>query len=93
MQIAKEIRTYCPYCNKHTLHKVRMYSKGAPRGLSMGTRRHNRKIKGYSGSVSIRLHPKKLGKRQKIMLECAECKKSVERVIGGRTKKKIEIKK
>jgi len=35
---------------------------------------------------------KKLAKKQKIMLKCTVCNKSVERVMGGRAKKKIEIK-
>lgn len=92
MKISKEMNIYCPYCNKHTLHIARIASKGAQRGLSKATRRHNRAIKGYVGSVELKIHPKKLGKRQKVTLECSVCKKSVERVFGGRTKKKIEIK-
>jgi ribosomal protein L44E len=42
--------------------------------------------------VEPQIHPKKLGKRQKVLLECKECKYKVERLIGGRSKKKIEIK-
>lgn len=95
MKIENEINTYCPYCDKHTAHKVRLPSKNAQRGLSVGTRRHYRAIKGYVGSAEVRLKPKKLGKRQVVLLECKVCKKSVTRVLGGhnsRTKKKIEIK-
>ena len=92
MKITKEINTYCPYCNAHTLHTVKNSSRGKQRGLGKATRRHNRAIKGYVGSVELKIHPKKLGKRQKVELECTKCKKSVDRVFGGRTKKKIEIK-
>ncbi|MDE1832826.1 MAG: hypothetical protein KGH58_00205 [Candidatus Micrarchaeota archaeon] len=92
MKIKKEINVYCPKCNKHTLHTLKMPSKGAQRGLSKATRRHNRAIRGYVGSVEPKIHPKKLGKRQKVLLVCKECKFTVERVFGGRTKKKIEIK-
>ena len=92
MKIENEINTYCPYCNKHTLHKVKFTSKNAQRGQTVGTRRHHRAIKGYVGSAETRLKPKKLGKRQKVLLECKVCKKSVERIFGQRTKKKIEIK-
>ena len=92
MKIAKEISTYCPKCNLHTIHVVMMPSKGRQRGLGKATRRHNRAIKGYVGSVELKIHPKKLGKKQKILLECKKCKTRVERVVGMRTKKKIEIK-
>ena len=93
MKIENEMRVYCPYCNKHTLHKVKQAVKNGPRGNAWHTLAHNRSIRGYVGSVETKLKPKKLGKRQKVILECKECKKSVERVIHGRTKKKIEIKK
>lgn len=92
MKIAKEITTYCPKCDKHTPHMVKMPSKGPQRTMSKATRRHNRAIRGYVGSVEPQIHPKKLGKRQKVLLECKECKYKVERLIGGRSKKKIEIK-
>ncbi|MCL5008646.1 MAG: 50S ribosomal protein L44e [Candidatus Marsarchaeota archaeon] len=92
MKIANTINTFCPYCNKHTLHVVKNVSKGKQRGLSKATRRHNRAIKGYVGSVEPKIHPKKLGKKQKVLLECKVCKKNVERTFGRRTKKKLEIK-
>lgn len=92
MEIQKEITTYCPRCNKHTPHTVKIFTRKAQRGLSKATRRHDRAIKGYVGSVEPKIHPKKLGKRQKLLLECKVCKYVVERVMGGRTKKKIEIK-
>ena len=92
MKIQKTITTYCPKCNKHTLHTVKMVSKGPQRTLGKATRRHNRAIRGYVGSVEPKIHPKKLGKRQAVLLECKECKYIVNRTFGSRTKKKIEIK-
>ncbi len=92
MEIKKEIMTYCPSCNKHTLHTVRLFAKKTQRGLSKATRRHNRAIKGYVGSVEPKIHPKKLGKRQVALLTCKECKYTITRTLGGRTKKKLEIK-
>jgi large subunit ribosomal protein L44e len=92
MKISKEIESYCKTCKKHTTHAVRNYSKGAASGLNIATRRHNRAIRGYVGSVEPKVHPKKLGKRQKVIIECKTCKKKAERVFGQRTKKKIEIK-
>ena len=92
MKIENQIMAYCPYCNKHTQHKVLNYNKGAGRGLSVGTRRHERAILGYVGSVEAKVHSKKLAKKQKVVLKCSVCGKSVERVVGGRSKKKLEIK-
>ncbi|MGI0141071.1 MAG: 50S ribosomal protein L44e [Candidatus Micrarchaeales archaeon] len=96
MKIVKEINTYCPYCNKHTVHVVTkiLAAKAAnpSRGMSISNRRHNRKIKGYVGKVKAKTPVKKLGKRQKAMLQCKECHKSIEKVFGNRTKKKLEIK-
>ena len=92
MKIENQIMAYCPYCNKHTLHKVLNYNKGPQRGLSVGTRRHERAILGYVGSVEAKVHSKKQAKKQKLILKCTVCGKSVERVMGGRLKKKIEIK-
>lgn len=92
MKIDRQIMTYCPYCNKHTLHTLKLASKGAQSGLGKATRRHERAIRGYVGSVEPKIHPKKLGKRQKVVMECSVCKKSTDRVLGKRTKKKLEIK-
>ncbi len=91
MEIVKEITTYCPNCNKHTLHTVRLPSKGPQRSMSKATRRHDRAIRGYVGSVEPKIHPKKLGKRQVILLQCKECKFVISRTMGNRTRKKIEI--
>lgn len=92
MEIVKEMRTFCPKCNKHTIHTVKLYSSKPERGLSMGTRRSARKRKGYFGKVKGQATRIKTSKRQKILLECKECHYTVERVIGTRTKKKLEIK-
>ena len=92
MEIVKEIRTFCPKCNKHTVHSVKLYASKAERGLSMGTRRNIRKRTGYHGKVKGQATRIKTSKRQKVLLECKECHYVVERVIGTRTKKKLEIK-
>lgn len=91
MKISKEIRVFCPKCNKHTTHKVKIYSKKQESGLNIGNRRRARKLKGYIGKVKGAATSKKAGKHQKAMLECAECGYIVERVLGTRTKKKLEL--
>lgn len=92
MKIEKELMAYCANCNKHTKHTVKLYAKKPEQWMNVGRRRHERAIKGFVGSVEPKIHPKKLGKKQKVILQCQVCKKSSERVIGDRTKKKLEIK-
>lgn len=91
MKFPKEINTYCPYCKKHTKQKVKLASKGRARTLAEGTQSHERKLKGHGGKRAGEKSVKKQGKRQKIMLTCPECKKKHERVIAGRTTKKLEL--
>ena len=91
MKITKEINTYCPGCNKHTEHMVKMYSKGPYNGLKIGNRRAERKRTGYIGKVKGQAAVKKLAKRQKVLLSCKECNYTVERVVGSRTKKRLEF--
>lgn len=91
MKYPKEINSYCPKCNKHTPHKVKMVSKGKARPLAMGNRKHARKLMGHGGKRAGEKSVKKQGKRQKIIIECSTCKKKQERVIGTRTKKKLEF--
>lgn len=92
MKFPKEIRTYCPYCNTYTVHKVKLVSKGKPRTLAQGNRRHEAKLKGYGGKRAGKKTVKKQGKRQKVILTCNICKKKHEKIVGSRTKKKLEIK-
>jgi len=91
-KIKPEINAYCPFCRKHSKHKVRVASKGAARTMAIGSRKHNRKLYGYGGKVAGEKTVKKQGKRQKLMLECSVCKKKHERVFGTRTRNKVEIK-
>lgn len=91
MKYPKEVRTYCPVCKAHTVHKAKLASKGKARSMAAGNRKHARKLMGHGGKRAGEKTVKKQGKRQKIVLECPQCKKKHERVIGGRTKKKLEF--
>ena len=95
MIIPKEIKGYCPTCNKHTSHKVKVTTTKIKPGrtLAWGSRRHERKLRGYHGKVKGKAKVKKQGIRNKVMLECTVCKKKHERVISGRMKKKVETSK
>ncbi|MCK4319907.1 50S ribosomal protein L44e [Candidatus Micrarchaeota archaeon] len=91
MKFPKETNTYCPYCRKHTVHKVKIPSKGRARKMSIGNRKHEKSLKGHGGKRAGEKTVKKQGKRQRVMLICPECNKKHERTISGRTKKKLEI--
>lgn len=91
MKYPKESRTYCPHCKKHTDHKVKLVSKGSARSMAIGTRKHERSLMGHGGKRAGEKTVKKQGKRQKIVMECTVCKKKHERVIGTRTRKKLEM--
>jgi len=92
MNFPKKSRTYCPTCKKHTVHNVKMVSRGRSRALAEGNRKHEAKLHGYIGKVAGEKPVKKQGKRQRVLLQCTVCKKSHVRTIGSRTKKKIELK-
>jgi len=74
MKVPKQIRTYCPKCNAHTLHSVSLYKKGPEREMSQGRRRYDRKKKGY-GSQPKPVQKKlvKATKKQTLKLKCREC--------------------
>lgn len=93
MKFPKTVSTYCPICKKHTSHSVKLAPKrsGEGRTLAAGNRRHKRKLKGHGGKRAGKVTVKKQGKRQKVLLTCKECNKKHERVIGTRTKNKLEI--
>ncbi len=93
MKVPKLIHTYCPYCRKHQPHNVKVSTSKYKAGRSMawGTRKHERKLAGYHGKVKGKAKVKKQGIRNKIMLECQNCKKKHETVISGRMKKKAEV--
>ncbi len=91
MKFPKDVNTYCPKCKKHTKHTTAIASKGRARSMAFGTLKHNRKMTGHGGKRAGEKTVRKQGKRQKIVLTCLTCKKKHERVIAGRTKKKLEI--
>ena len=91
MKYPKEIMAYNPKLKRHTLHKVKIVSKGKSRTMAVGNVKHERKLTGHGGKRAGEKTVKKQGKRQKIILTCTESGYKQERVIGTRTKKKIEI--
>jgi len=92
MKFPKEVNAYCPSCKKHQKHKAKAASKGRPRTMAEGNRAHQRSLMGRGSKRAGEKTVKKQGKRQKITLQCGACKKKQERVVGGRTTRKIEFK-
>lgn len=87
MKFPKKMRTHCPSCRKHTVHKVHRESKGTARSQSWGQRQYKRVASGYGGQP----RPKqksfaKATKKANLVLECTECGKKHVRT-GPRTKK------
>lgn len=91
MKFPKETRAYCPNCKSHQTQKVKLASKGRPRSMAAGNRSHERILMGHGGKRAGEKTVKKQGKKQKLVFECSSCKKKQERIVGGRTKKKIEL--
>jgi large subunit ribosomal protein L44e len=91
MKYPKEVNAYCPKCRKHTAHKAKLSSKGKARQMAVGNRKHERSLTGHGGKRAGEKSVKKQGKRQKVILECNQCHKKQERIIGTRTKKKLEF--
>lgn len=88
MKFPKTIRTYCPYCKKHTEHEVLLVKKRKRRSLAQGQRRFLRKMRGY-GSFP-KENPKgreKPTKKVDLRFRCKACGKKHTRGAGWRAKK------
>ena len=88
MEFPKKVRTYCPYCKKHTEHEVEIAKKRPRRKLAQGQRRFLRKMKGY-GSFP-KENPKGRGKPTRkvdLRFKCTECGKKHMHGKGFRVKK------
>lgn len=94
MKFPKEIRTYCPHCNKHTMHIVELAKKKTRGSMKQGQRRFLRKMKGY-GSFP-RENPKgreKSTRKLDVRYKCTVCGKKQTIGKGWRAKKFELIKK
>jgi large subunit ribosomal protein L44e len=92
MKIPEDIRNYCPFCRKHTMHDVRVGRKGKERTMNRGRRKYKEIKKGYGGSPRTPKKPvNKLGKRTLFLFKCKECGKTHQKVHRARTKKPVEV--
>ncbi|MEM2115695.1 MAG: 50S ribosomal protein L44e [Candidatus Woesearchaeota archaeon] len=86
MKFPKNMRKYCPYCKKYTVHKVLEVKKHQASSLSRGSK-HRAKKRGLArGFGNLGRYSKrpitqwkqtgaKSSKKIDIRLECSECKK------------------
>ncbi len=98
MKLPKQTNRYCPYCKKHTLHKITQSKKKAARSLSYGSkirarRRGAARGKGSMGRYSkpaiskFKMTGKKPSKKTDLRYECTVCKKTHAQSSGIRAKK------
>jgi large subunit ribosomal protein L44e len=88
MKFPQQVKIYCPFCKKHTLHKVETAKRGKERTLAAGRRRFARKMRGY-GSFP-KEYPKGRGKPTRkvdLRFKCSVCGKKHMKGKGFRVKK------
>ncbi len=102
MKLPKTVNRYCPYCKKHTEHRVSQTKKGQPSSMKHGAKqrmwkRGRGRGKGNLGKLSKgalsgwKRYNKKSSKKTDLRYECSVCKKIHTQRKGFRTKK-IEFK-
>lgn len=98
MKIPKAIQRYCPYCKKHTEHKVSQTKKKQASSLSHGSKYRARKRGVARGHGNLGRYSKpavtkfkrtgaKATKKTDLRYECKECKKQHVQKKGIRAKK------
>ncbi len=98
MRFPKKTRRYCPYCKKHTEHKITDVSSGHKRSaLKRGTKERARlrgKARGFGNlgryskpAVTKWKRKTKSTKKTNILYTCQTCKKSHQQKAGIRTSK------
>ncbi|KYK27158.1 hypothetical protein AYK26_00495 [Euryarchaeota archaeon SM23-78] len=101
MKLKKIVKRYCPYCKKHTEHKVTLAKKkgrNAAHPISRGStkrlkRRGQRRGAGGHGKYSKpavgkwKLAGKKLSKKTDFRYTCKECNKTHAQAKGFRAKR------
>jgi len=102
MKLPKTKKRLCPYCKKHTEHKVNPVKKRAASSLSRGSK-HRAKKRGLAKGIGnlgryskpavtkFKLTGSKTTKKTDFRYECSVCKKSHVQKKGIRAKK-MELK-
>src|SRR3989344_4170453 len=102
MKMPKSRRRYCPFCRKHTEHKISHAKKRAARALTYGSKvraRRRGQARGYGnrGRYSkpalskFKMTGKKSSKKTDFRYECAVCSKGLAEPTGGKVRIKSRI--
>lgn len=80
MKGPKQTKRYCPYCKKHTEHKISVHrTKARPKtkkhGLKWGVRHVGRIFAGYGGSPRKTINVSKTTKKVALKFQCLICNK------------------
>ncbi len=98
MKLPKNTNRFCPYCRKHTQHKVAQNKKRNPSSMTYGSkvrarRRGQARGTGNRGRYSkpaiskFKMTGKKMTKKTDLRYECTVCKKMHMQKSGFRAKK------
>lgn len=79
MKMPRVIRSYCPYCRKHTELEVERVKARARSELRAGQRRFRRVTRGYGGFPRPKPDREKPTKRVHLRFRCKVCKKAHQR--------------
>ncbi|MDV0446662.1 hypothetical protein MsAg5_05120 [Methanosarcinaceae archaeon Ag5] len=87
MKMPKKIKTYCPFCKKHSEHSLERVKKGKASSLTMIVRQKKRQTGiGNAGKFSKVPGGDKPTKKVALKYRCTVCKKAHQRP-GFRAKK------
>ncbi|RMF05509.1 50S ribosomal protein L44e [Candidatus Woesearchaeota archaeon] len=98
MKVPKNVKTHCPYCKKHTEHKVTQNKRKNASSLSYGSKvraRRRGKARGFGNLgryskpavTQFKMTGKKTTKKTDLRFECKECKKTHIQGKGVRAKR------
>ena len=98
MKLPKTIKRLCPYCKKHTEHKVTQAKKKAPSSLTYGSKYRARKRGKARGTGNLgryskpaitkfKMTGKKATKKTDLRYQCSVCKKTHMQSSGIRAKR------
>ncbi|MFA5772084.1 MAG: 50S ribosomal protein L44e [Thermoplasmata archaeon] len=77
MKLPREIKRYCPYCKKHTMHEVERVRKKKASELKWGQRRFRKVTAGYRGFPRAKPEGReKPTRRVALRYRCTKCKKA-----------------
>ncbi|PIN77071.1 50S ribosomal protein L44e [Candidatus Woesearchaeota archaeon CG10_big_fil_rev_8_21_14_0_10_34_12] len=95
----KKVKRYCPYCKKHTEHKIELVSTGHKRGTlkrgSIDRAKKRGKARGYGNlgkwgskpAITKWKRKTKATKKTNLLYTCQTCKKAHNQKKGKRTSK------